>query len=141
MHRFKKRIQPQIDFSFISGDDELAYQKKDFGRVLKQQEMKQLSSYFEGKIRPELLQIMMDMLEYNHFFRPTAEQLLQYPIFDEIRIPQNEVTAPYKLVINIDQNDLKLDYEDGKSKYSREQEIEILKHKIIEEVMKFKNVE
>lgn len=139
MHRFKKRIQPEVDFSFISGNDELAYQKEVFQRVWKQQEMKQLEGYFSGKIRKDLLQIMMDMLEYNHYFRPSAEQLLKYPIFDSIRIPQNEVTAPYKLVINVDQNDLKLDYEDGKSKFSKSQEILMMKHKIIQEVIKFKN--
>lgn len=41
-------------------------------------------------------------------------------MFDDIRIPQNEVTAPYKLVINMDQNEMKLDYEEGKSKFSKE---------------------
>ena len=102
MHRFKKRIQPKLDFAFISGDDELSYQKEVFSNVLKQPEMKQLEDYFRGKIRDDLLQIMMDMLEYNHYFRPTADELLQYPIFDSIRIPENEVTAPYKLVINLD---------------------------------------
>lgn len=89
--------------------------------------MYQLYEYFYGNIRPDLLQIMMDMLEYNHYLRPTAEQLLQYPIFNGIRIPQNEVTAPYKLVVNIDQNEMKLDYVDGKSKFTRQQEIDIIK--------------
>ena len=64
--------------------------------------------------------------------------MLQYPIFDEIRIPGNEQTAPYKLVINIDQNEMKLDYMEGKSKFTKEQEIDIIKQKIIEEVVKFK---
>lgn len=59
-------------------------------------------------------------------------------MFDDIRIPQNEVTAPYKLVINMDQNEMKLDYEEGKSKFSKEQEIDIIKMKIIEEYAKFK---
>lgn len=33
LHRLKKRINPNIDFSFISGNDELAYQKQVFKKV------------------------------------------------------------------------------------------------------------
>ena len=42
------------------------------------------------------------------------------------------------MVINIDQNELKLDYEQGKTKYSRAQEIDMIKLRILDEVQKFR---
>lgn len=41
-----------------------------------------------------MIQLVRDMLEYNPFFRPTAKECLQNPIFDEIRVPALERDAP-----------------------------------------------
>ena len=42
------------------------------------------------------------MLEFNPYFRPTAKQLLKYPIFDKIRDPHIEKAAPFKIKIKFD---------------------------------------
>ena len=39
---------------------------------------------------PELVNLLEQMLEFNPAFRPTAEQLLKLPLFDELRIPRLE---------------------------------------------------
>jgi len=42
------------------------------------------------------------MLQFNPYLRPTARELLKNPIFDEIRIKDNEISAPHKIVLEID---------------------------------------
>ena len=42
--------------------------------------------------------------------RPSAKELLKNPIFDEIRIKENEICADYKINIDIDKDD-PLDYD------------------------------
>ena len=42
------------------------------------------------------------MLEFNPYFRPTAKELLKNPIFDEIRIEENETISPHKIVLGFD---------------------------------------
>lgn len=44
------------------------------------------------------------MLEFNPFFRPSAQQLLENEIFDDIRIPSNEVKASHSVVIHADRH-------------------------------------
>lgn len=50
------------------------------------------------------------MLEYNHYYRPTAKQLLKNKFFDDIRVPELQGIAPFKIVINIDKNDWQQTY-------------------------------
>lgn len=45
------------------------------------------------------------MLEFNPFFRPTAKECLQSKIFDEIRVPDLEAAAPFKINIEVDRNE------------------------------------
>ena len=54
---------------------------------------------------------MSKMLEYNPFFRPTANQLLIDPYFDDIRNLKKEARAPYKINLSFDNNQCKYDYE------------------------------
>ena len=42
------------------------------------------------------------MLEYNPYFRPSAEMLLKNPIFDKIRIPALERSAQCKIFLKFD---------------------------------------
>lgn len=49
--------------------------------------------------------MLSDMLEFNPFFRPTAKELLQQPIFNQIRVPGLEASAPFKVNIDIDRNE------------------------------------
>lgn len=45
------------------------------------------------------------MLEFNPFFRQTARELLKNPYFDNIRVADNEMHAPFKIQLNIDADD------------------------------------
>lgn len=81
------------------------------------------------------------MLHFNPYFRPRAKDILKNKIFDGIRIPENEQQSPYKIVINIDKNEFKFDYEKEmhNAKVGDEQDvIEHFKHLIIKEVYKHK---
>lgn len=53
------------------------------------------------------------MLEYNPFFRQSAKECLQNPIFDEIRVPALERNAPEHIVVDIDEV-LPIDYDNGR---------------------------
>ena len=45
------------------------------------------------------------MLEINPYFRPSAKQLLKNPIFDQVRVSENEAIAQYKIKMKFDIND------------------------------------
>lgn len=53
------------------------------------------------------------MLEINPYFRPTAKECLQNKIFDKIRVAGLEVSAPFKINIDVDRNEHKFDYENS----------------------------
>lgn len=57
--------------------------------------------------------LLRDMLEYNPFFRHSAKECLQNPIFDEIRVPALERDAPEHIVVDIDEQ-LPIDYDNGR---------------------------
>ena len=45
--------------------------------------------------------------------RPTARELLRNPIFDKIRIASIEAQSPNKIVVDIDKNEFKQNYDDS----------------------------
>lgn len=62
--------------------------------------------------------MLNDMLQFNPFFRPTAKELLQQPIFNQIRVPGLEASAPFKVNIDIDRNEFQFNYETNGSELS-----------------------
>lgn len=76
------------------------------------------------------------MLQYNAYFRPTAKQLLQHKIFDEIRVPANEKKGPHKFVMNFDLNEFKYDYVNDKLHVSEADATTRFKELILDEVCK-----
>jgi len=42
------------------------------------------------------------LLHFNPVLRPTAKEIMKNPIFDKIRVRKIEVSAPYKILIDID---------------------------------------
>lgn len=81
------------------------------------------------------------MLEFNPYYRPTAKECLQSKLFDSIRVPGLEASAPFKINIDVDRNEFKFDYEETNTKFSEmnhQQQIEKFKQFVLEEVSKQK---
>ena len=70
------------------------------------------------------------MLQFNPYFRPTASELLKNPIFDGIRIKDNETKAPFKIAMNLKVN--------SKSKTQDGDVIRNLKMDVLKEIYKNK---
>jgi serine/threonine protein kinase len=49
-----------------------------------------------------LVEIVDHLLSFNPYFRPTARELLKHPIFDSVRIKENEIQAKNKIVMELD---------------------------------------
>ena len=51
--------------------------------------------------------------------RPTAKELLKHQVFDDVRIPENEIQADHKIILPVDiVNPIKYD-EDDEKKYTK----------------------
>ena len=50
------------------------------------------------------------MLEFNPYFRPTASQLLENPVFDKIRSKENEIVAQKTIKLQMDLEKYAFDY-------------------------------
>ena len=79
------------------------------------------------------------MLEFNPYFRPTAEQLLKEELFEDIRSPEHEITVPFKFNVGIDKNEFAFNYDTYKPKTSKNDRIIImlLKKEVMKEIAKF----
>ena len=74
-----------------------------------------------------LMTIFEQMLQFNPYFRYPAEELLKSSIFDEIRNPEMEKPAPYRIDTSIDLPG-EFDYDALKSrKFTQEDYMKILK--------------
>jgi hypothetical protein len=51
-----------------------------------------------------MVDLVCQMLEFNHYMRPSAEKLLAHKAFDKIRDPSVEIKAPHKIVFSPDYN-------------------------------------
>jgi len=99
--------QDERDLSFILDQGVIDYQKRIQKDIPKGS---QLNKLFE-KSNENLLNLLCEMLEFNPQFRPTAKECLKNPIFDDIRVPGLEKSAPYKINIDVDRNEYQFDYE------------------------------
>ena len=79
-------------------------------------------------IAPELRAILKDLLQLNPYFRKTASECLQNPIFDDIRNPNQEKNPKGQLKLEVDQDEA-FDYETGKStKYTKADFLNIIRN-------------
>ena len=92
------------------------------------------------KTSEELLQILELMLGFNHYFRPTARELLKNKIFDKIRIPSIEEPSPHKIVIDIDKNEYKQTYDDEEDDERDKEIIEAIQVNIVKDFMKLTKI-
>ena len=67
-----------------------------------------------NKTATGITDILQNMLEFNPHFRKSASDLLNNSIFDKVRDPALEQTAPFKISLKIDELD---DYDYSKQKF------------------------
>lgn len=60
-----------------------------------------------------LVTLVLEMLEYNPFFRPSAKECLQNSIFDDIRVTMLERDAAESIITEVDEV-LPIDYDTGR---------------------------
>ena len=69
--------------------------------------------------------------------RPTAKEILKNKIFDSIRIPAIEEAAPHKIVIDIDINNYKQNYDEEDDNELLDKEIiQTIQVNIVKDFMK-----
>ena len=71
------------------------------------------------------------MLEFNPWFRKSPKELLKMSLFDQFRQESMEVDAPFKITLEIDQDEA-FDYE--KCKFSDKINLEYIKETFMAEV-------
>lgn len=129
--------------SFISNENIYDYQMKVCSDKPYQFE-KGVSKVFES-CSPQLVELVLDMLEYNPFFRPSAKECLQNPIFDEIRVTMLERDAQEEIVTEVDEI-LPIDYDTGrvrgleKSPEITQQVIQYFKIEILKEIYELRSM-
>lgn len=64
----------------------------------------------------DLKDIIQNMMQVNPYFRWSPQELLSYPIFDEIRQKPLEQLCQERLLLQIDEAD-NYDFENNKAKY------------------------
>ena len=57
---------------------------------------------------PQMMDLLNRILKFNPFFRPSAFEAIQNPIFDKIRDQNNLIKSSQKIEIEIDQTDFNL---------------------------------
>jgi len=76
-----------IDLSFVQTRDALDYIKS-----MQKNINTHTNNYLDlvPRLSESFKQMMMSMLEFNPYFRSSARELLKHPVFDDIRIFDNE---------------------------------------------------
>ena len=71
---------------------------------------------------PDLISLLKVLTEFNPYFRATASDCLKHKIFDQIRIPELERPAPYKIKISNDLSNM-YDYDECETMGANEAEM------------------
>ncbi len=102
--------QTEEDLSFLTDEPVIQYIK-----TLEGPDNKKLN--FPDKFPKSdkaMVKLLMDILQLNPFYRCSAAEAIKLPIFDEVRETHLEKSAPYKIKLDIDQDDA-FDYIEGQS--------------------------
>lgn len=62
----------------------------------------------------EMVQILENMLQFNPYMRHSANECLQSPLFAGIKISEQEIAAPSKILLEVDKDDA-FDYSNASS--------------------------
>jgi hypothetical protein len=62
-----------------------------------------------------MIDLLMQMLELNPYFRPSAKRLMKHKVFDSVRneLDQKDVYSPYRLKLRLDEKEDKINYKDS----------------------------
>ena len=76
------------------------------------------STHLRGKFSksdPQMIDLLMQMLELNPYFRPSAKRLMKHKVFDSVRneLDQKDVYSPYRLKLRLDEKEDKINYKDS----------------------------
>lgn len=67
-----------------------------------------------GNNSKDLLNILNWTIQFNPYFRNSASECIKTKLFDEVRNKKREISAPYKITLDIDRDDA-FDYTNGVS--------------------------
>lgn len=118
--RFAHKLGDQ-DLSFISRDDSYNYVQKiittmgneaSLGGNTKttQEGVSSLKNTFNFEkefkdVPSEMVAILENMLQFNPYMRHSAIECLQSPLFAGIKISEQEITAPSKILLEVDKDE------------------------------------
>ena len=89
-------------FNFITTQEGLEFVQK-ANALCQPQEKACLSTLREQDYGPA--PIIMQMLQFNPYLRPSAKELLAHPYFDAVRDPKMEISSEYKLLLDVDMDE------------------------------------
>ena len=95
--------------SFISDDPVLKYVKN----LDKKGRKTEFDEVFKNNSK-ELMYILDQTLKFNPYFRNSASECIKTQVFDEVRDKKKEISAPYKITLDIDRDEA-FDYTNGVS--------------------------
>ena len=87
----------------------------------------------------KIIDVLEQLLEFNPYIRPKANEILQHPIFDSIRQPKLEIPLKKKINIKIDTEHLT--NEDFGKKNNEKCVIDKIKIDLVNELIAFKEIE
>ena len=121
--------QNSADLSFISSNEALGYIQG-----LQTQVQTPKNNYMNSlpHTPDEMKTILASLLEFNPYFRSSAREAIKHPIFDDIRILNNEKHAPSKLNLSVD-TDEAFNYDEGKSHtFTKDDYLKILYKEVLQ---------
>ena len=90
--------QSEDDLSFLTDEPVIQYIKTLEGSQDKK------NNFFEKfpNSDKQLIKLVAEILQLNPFYRCSAAEAIKLKLFDEVREPQIEKSAPYKIKLEID---------------------------------------
>jgi p38 MAP kinase len=129
-------LDTERDLSFLSDEESKKFVKSLHDGL--KDSAKSLKCSFP-KTKPELLELLESMLQFNPHHRQTANELLQHKIFDKVRDRNNESIAPHKISLSFDKKTYNIDYEKNRLRQEAGSEKQIMKYfvtKVVQEAFK-----
>ena len=93
------------------------------------------------KCSASLVTMLEEMLDLNHFFRPTTKQLLKNKIFNDIRNIDCEHGSDFRVIIDIDENECRQSYaDDDQQDIENPHQLKTIKMLVVKQITKFHKI-